>query len=184
MAQFTQIKMPNASSNGFASGLQEMVDNINRNFLLLNELPLSKGDKGDNMAYFRYNPNLLLENILKELALSTDPNRQKYQAILEEAMDNYTDWCTTRHLNPEVEDNKNTYKAEVRQEFRKIISAIRQEFDSKAERSLPADKIRDLFVEFNYKGEEYKYELCWMADWFNGTNTGDKALVMKYILVV
>ena len=44
MAQFTQIKMPNASSNGFASGLQEMVDNINRNFLLLNELPLSKGD--------------------------------------------------------------------------------------------------------------------------------------------
>lgn len=182
MAQFTQIKMPNASSNGFASGLQEMVDNINRNFLLLNELPLSKGDKGDSMAYFRYNPNLLLENILKELTLSTDPNRQKYQAILEEAMDNYTDWCATRHLNPEVEDNKNTYKAEVRQEFRKIISAIRQEFDSKAERSLPADKIRDLFVEFNYKGEEYKYELCWMADWFNGTNTRDKALVMKYIL--
>ena len=182
MAQFTQIKMPNASSNGFASGLQEMIDNINRNFLLLNELPLSKGDKGDSMAYFRYNPNILLEDILKGLALSSDPNKQKYQAILEEAMDNYKDWCTTRRLNWNVEDNKNTYKNEVRQEFRKIITAIRKEFDSKAERNLPMSKIRDLFVEFTYKGEEYKYELCWMADWFNGVNTNDKALVMKYIL--
>ena len=182
MAQFTQIKMPNASSNGFASGLQEMIDNINRNFLLLNELPLSKGDKGDSMAYFRYNPNILLEDILKELALSSDPNKQKYQVILDEAVDNYKDWCTTRRLNWDVEDNKNTYKNEVRQEFEKIITAIRKEFDSKAERSLPMSKIRDLFVEFTYKGEEYKYELCWMADWFNGTNADDKALVMKYIL--
>ena len=64
MAQFTQIKMSNDSRNGFASGLQEIVDNINLNFLLLNELPLSKGDTGDSMAYFRYNPNRRLENRL------------------------------------------------------------------------------------------------------------------------